>query len=76
VRPGDSIYIQKIGGRKKIGDYFTDTKTPRYLRAQVPLLALGGDILWVMDKRGLCSDRYLATAETALKLYVHVWEDD
>ncbi|MDR1530773.1 MAG: tRNA lysidine(34) synthetase TilS [Clostridiales bacterium] len=73
--PGDRIYIKKIGGHKKISDYFTDEKIPRQERC-IPLVAVGGDVLWILDRRGLCSDEYLADENTVKKIYVHVWEAD
>ena len=55
-RPGDRITLE--GGTKKLQDYFTDTKTPRSLRDQIPLLADGSNILWVMDKHNRTNTAY------------------
>lgn len=49
-RKGDRVALP--GGTKKLQDYFTDTKTPRHLRDTVALVALGGDIVWILDERG------------------------
>lgn len=35
------------GGTKKLGDYFTDKKIPVWLRCEIPLIAVGADILAV-----------------------------
>jgi len=48
-RPGDKITLAGTG-TKKLQDYFTDTKTPKSQRDQVPLLADGSNILWIMDR--------------------------
>ena len=55
-RPGDKITL--TGGTKKLQDYFTDTKTPRIKRSQVPLLADGSNILWIMDKHNRINTAY------------------
>jgi tRNA(Ile)-lysidine synthase len=44
-KPGD-----RISQKKKLQDYFTDTKTPRYQRDKIALVAIKNEILWVMDK--------------------------
>jgi tRNA(Ile)-lysidine synthase len=59
-RNGDKIYLSEIGGSKKLSDYFTDNKIPRSERGRVPLLACGSDILWIFDKKGMGSGKYLA----------------
>ena len=47
--PGD--YLTMAGGRKKLKEYMIDEKIPRHLRDQVPLLADGNHILWVIGHR-------------------------
>ena len=39
------------GGRKTLKAYMIDEKIPRYMRDQVPLLADGSHILWVIGHR-------------------------
>ena len=48
-RPGD--YLTIAGGRKTLKAYMIDAKIPRYMRDQVPLLADGDHILWVIGHR-------------------------
>ncbi|MCL2526900.1 MAG: tRNA lysidine(34) synthetase TilS [Defluviitaleaceae bacterium] len=55
-RPGDKITLPS--GTKKLQDYFTDTKTPRSQRDEIPLLASGSSILWIMDKHNRISTAY------------------
>jgi len=55
-RPGDKITLP--GGTKKLQDYFTDTKTPKSIRNQIPLIADGENILWIMDKHNRTNTAY------------------
>lgn len=48
-RAGD--YLTMAGGRKTLKAYMIDEKIPRYMRDQVPLLADGSHILWVIGHR-------------------------
>ena len=48
-KPGD--YLTMAGGRKKLKEYMIDEKIPRHLRDQVPVLADGSHILWVIGHR-------------------------
>ena len=43
----DAICPLGLGGRKSLGDYFTDRHFPPALRHRLPLLAQGSEILWV-----------------------------
>lgn len=45
-------------GRKRLQDFFVDTRVPRWRRDRVPLLVAGGDVLWVIGVRR--DRRYLA----------------
>jgi tRNA(Ile)-lysidine synthase len=38
-------------GRKKLKDFFIDSKVPKALRRQIPLLTSGGSIVWVVGYR-------------------------
>ena len=58
-KPGDTIIMQ--GAKpftKKIQDYFSDNKTPVAVRDHTPLLAIGNNILWVLDHKGPTSAKY------------------
>ena len=47
-RPGDRISPLGTSGSKSLSDYLTDRKIDRPLRDRIPLLAAGGEILWVV----------------------------
>ena len=48
-RAGDTILLK--GGRKKIKKLLIDDKIPQAERDQLPLLAVGQEILWVVGHR-------------------------
>ena len=50
-RPGDFLVVNAQGGRKKLGDYFTDRKVPAAQRDSLWLLADGSRILWIPGYR-------------------------
>lgn len=60
-RSGDYFQI-KGGGRKKMKDYFIDSKIPKEERDSIPLLAEGSHILWVLG--GRMSEKYKVTEAT------------
>ena len=50
-KKGDIFYPVGMSGKKKLSDYFTDSKIPLSERDSVPIITLGEDIVWVVDKR-------------------------
>jgi tRNA(Ile)-lysidine synthase len=51
-KPGDMFHPQGMGGRrKKVQDYFCDSKLPRGRRPAVPLLVAPEGILWIAGLR-------------------------
>lgn len=46
-QPGDWLRLPG-GGRQKLQDWFTDRRIPRYVRHELPLLACGGRVLWIV----------------------------
>ena len=48
---GDRLILKGMRGRKKLKDFFIDEKIPREMRASIPLLISGGEILWVVGLR-------------------------
>ena len=46
-RAGDFLRLKNLKGRKKLKSFLIDRKTPSGLRARMPLLADGSEILWV-----------------------------
>ena len=50
-RPEDYLVVNAAGGRKKLKDYFIDEKIPKHMRDEIPVLADGSHILWVIGYR-------------------------
>jgi tRNA(Ile)-lysidine synthase len=46
-RPGDRFWPQGAPGMKKLQDFLVDRKIPRWLRPHLPLVAGGGQVLWM-----------------------------
>lgn len=64
--PGDKISLKNAAGKiftKKMKDYFTDEKIPRACRSEIPLLAHGNDILWILDKKNRTNAKFEAVAD-------------
>jgi len=59
---GDFLYLKEDGGKKKLGRYFIDQKIPVEKRGQIPLLADGNHILWIVGHR--ISAYYKVTEKT------------
>ena len=67
-RRGDRFFPLKSVGSKKLKDYFIDNKIPGLLRDEIPVLAIGQDVVWVVGFR--IADPYKITdyTKTVLKL--------
>jgi tRNA(Ile)-lysidine synthase len=50
-QPGDRFYPLGAPGRKKLQDFFTDSKVPRAERPFIPLVMSRRDIVWVVGYR-------------------------
>ncbi len=59
---GDAIRPLAGSGGKKLKDYFIDKKLPRDQRNQIPLLAAGSEIIWVVGH--VISDSYKVDSAT------------
>lgn len=59
---GDYLYLKEDGGKKKLNRYFIDEKIPLEKRGQIPLLADGNHILWIVGHR--ISAYYKVTKQT------------
>ena len=46
-REGDRMRPVGLGGTKSLQDLFTDRKVPRALRSELPVVEVGGAIVWV-----------------------------
>jgi tRNA(Ile)-lysidine synthase len=69
-RQGD--YFQPLGmsSAKKLSDFFIDRKIPRALRAEIPLLVCGEEIVWVMGHEISEHYRIGPSPVSPLKLWV------
>ena len=69
-RSEDYLVVNAAGGRKKLKDYFIDEKIPKHMRDEIPVLADGSHVLWVIGYR--ISEFYKVTQETKRILEVCV----
>lgn len=61
-RTGDTLYPKGAPGSKKLKDWFIDSKVPVDERDQIPIVAMGKDIVWVIGYR--TSEKYRITADS------------
>ena len=59
-REGDEMRPVGLGGTKSLQDLFTDRKVPRALRSELPVVEVGGAIVWVA---GVAVDERFAVRE-------------
>jgi tRNA(Ile)-lysidine synthase len=59
-RDGDRMRPVGLGGTKTLQDLFTDRKVPRGLRAALPVVEVGGEVVWVA---GVALDERFAASE-------------
>ncbi|MBZ4664428.1 MAG: tilS [Caloramator sp.] len=50
-KAGDYIILSGVGGKKKLKDFFIDKKVPRDKRNNIPLIAKGSEIVWIIGMR-------------------------
>lgn len=67
---GDSIVIDKSGHRQKLKSWFVNEKIPANERAQIPLLADGRQIVWIIGHR--MSSAYQVSGQTKRILQIEV----
>ncbi len=72
-KPGDSIFVKSMGGRKKLKDYFIDDKLLRTERDKVPLLCNNAEVICILDAKGIVSDHFKVSAETRQKLHIYLY---
>lgn len=69
-KSGDFLQIDSTGGHKKLKSYFIDNKIPKEERQNVPLLADGNHIMWVIGDR--ISEYYKVREDTTKILIVTI----
>lgn len=62
MKKGDHIVVSSTGSRKKLNRLFTDVKIPADKRNQIPLIAAGSEIVWVIGVR--IGENYKVTDDT------------
>ena len=67
-RPGDRFVPFGMTGRKKLKDFFVDMKVPSDVRARIPILTRGDELIWVCGLR--IDDRFKVTSKTKRVLKV------
>ncbi len=70
-RDGDIFQPLGMDGKKKLKDFFIDEKIPRHRRFQIPLIATGNTILWVIGWR--ISEEVKVTADSEEVALVEVY---
>lgn len=73
-RPGDFFTFGKENKRKSLSRYFIDEKIPRNLRDQIPLVADGDHIVWIVGRR--VSEYYKITKATKRYLKLEYKEEE
>lgn len=73
-KPGDFFIFDKKNKRKSISRYFIDEKVPRELRDQMPLVADGNHIVWIVGRR--VSEYYKITESTKRYLKLEYKEEE
>jgi tRNA(Ile)-lysidine synthase len=69
-KPGDRIRIRHVGS-VKLKDYFINNKVSRERREHVGLLAKEGDVLWIMDEKGMANMDYEANGKA---VFIAAWQ--
>ena len=68
---GDSIVINRYGGRQKLKQYFTDQKVPQEDRDKIWIAADGDEVLWIVGYRQ--SQKYQITEKTTKILEIQYY---
>lgn len=69
-QPGDYLIADAQGNRKKLSRYFIDSKLLREERQQIPVLAIGDKICWIIGMR--ISEDVKVTEETRELLQIEI----
>ena len=67
-RSGDYMIVNHNGGRKKLTRCMIDDKIPGEIREEIPLIADGNEIVWIIG--GRINERYKITSKTGRVLEI------
>lgn len=67
---GDYLVISPEGDKKKLKKYFTDSKIPSDKRGEIPLVASGNEVLWVVGYRTGEGARITKSTKKLLKMEI------
>ena len=67
---GDFLVISPEGDKKKLKKYFTDSKIPSDKRGEIPLVASGNEVLWVVGYRTGEGARITSSTKKLLKMEI------
>ena len=70
----DFLVVNAKGQKKKLKDYFIDEKIPAHIRDEIPVLAVGNEVVWVVGYR--ISEAVKITNETKRVLKIIVSKED
>jgi tRNA(Ile)-lysidine synthase len=71
---GDIIKPYKSGGTKKLKEFFIDSKIPRDIRDEIPVVAIGNEIVWVAGYK--ISDKFKVTENTKSILKLEIFKNN
>ena len=69
-KDGDYLIISDKGDRKRLKKYFIDSKIPLEKRDNIPVIACGSDVLWVVGYRTGEGTRITRTTRKLLKMEI------
>lgn len=69
--PGDRIVIDGAGHTKKLSRYMIESKIPERIRDDIPVLAAGNDVIWIIGYRDSCAYRIDAGTHRVLEARVN-----
>lgn len=67
---GDYLVISPEGDKKKLKKYFTDSKVPSDKRGEIPLVASGNEVLWIIGYRTGEGARITKSTKRLLKIEI------
>ena len=71
---GDIFKPYKSNGTKKLKEFFIDSKIPRDLRDEIPVIAIGNEVVWVAGFK--ISDKFKLTENTKSVLKLEIFKNN